>query len=33
LTAASSIDLSDEDSESIEAEVEHAREVVGEKSR
>lgn len=32
LTAASSIDLSDEDSESIRAEAEHAREVVGWKS-
>ena len=29
LTAASSIELSDEDSESIEAEAEHAREIVG----
>ncbi len=33
LTAASSIELSDEDSESIKAEVEHAREIVSWKSR
>ena len=33
LTAASSIELSDEDSESIKAEADHAREIVGSKSR